>query len=470
MSTLTVFNQSVTDLLPARKPAPADRPAPPDRPEFDRQLKDAGERYTKPEQPVEKTPTVKPVDDAVKPEQPTTATETDTKVEPKPESNEPQTEQGEAVDTTESAPAENTPEPVAESDVPTDQPVVTEAATQAIVASAQAEALLVQQATTQSAETVTTQTTATDKPAEVQQNQQAQQVTAQSIQPEQTQTSTTPNHQASAEAAANLVTGPVQPQQQKTVQVVNTDTTTQNQASATTERIAVVSEARQQNDAQQSGTNDTAQQDQGAHKTNTQTVQTQTTQAFTPTASSVTAGIDIAVGVQPPVSGEAQVTSTGSTSQAAPNTQTQDASNTQLNTARIARGLQNAVQQKGGAVTLRLTPPEMGTVRIQLQMQNGTVTAQFHAETESTRTLLSQQMSQLRSSLEQQGLTVDRLGVQTMSQTSGSNLHNESQSDREGQANDGRSRGGFTRQGDNHPQQQNPDEPSLFDQELTTAA
>ncbi len=49
-------------------------------------------------------------------------------------------------------------------------------------------------------------------------------------------------------------------------------------------------------------------------------------------------------------------------------------------------GLQNAVQQRGGAVTLRLTPPEMGTVRIQLQIQSGTVNAQFHTETESAQT------------------------------------------------------------------------------------
>ena len=466
MSTLTVFNQTVTDLLPARKPAPAERPAPADRPEFDRQLKDAGERYTKPEQPADKTPTAKPVDETTNTEQPTTTTETDTKAEPQADPADVQSEQGDTTNTTEETPTENTSEPVTETEAPTDQLVATTTATQAAVATAQADALLAQQQAatqSQSTQTATTQTVVTDQNAQV---QQAQQVNTQPTPTEQT--SATPNQQA-AEAAANLVTGPVQSQQVKEAQAANADTAAQNQPSATTERLAVVAEARQQSNAQQSGTNDTAQQDPGALKANAQAVQTQTTQNFTATAPSANTGINIAASVQIPVAGEAQVTSTNASSQVTPNTQAQD-NNTQLNTARIERGLQNAVQQKGGAVTLRLTPPEMGTVRIQLQMHNGTVTAQFHAESESTRTLLSQQMSQLRSSLEQQGLTVDRLGVQTMNQTSGSNLHNESQSGREGQPNDGRSRGGFTRQGDSPPQQQNPDEPSLFDQELTTAA
>lgn len=474
MSTLTVFNQTVTDLLPARKPVPTARPESVDKPEFERQLKDAGERYSRPEQTVDKTTDVQPVDDAPAPEQATTTTETDTKVEPKQDANEPKTDQGEAVETTEdSAPTQSTSEPVAETEVPTEQPVATDAATQAAAAAAQAQALLAQQqAVDPSTQSTTAQPVVTDQTAQVQQGEQTQQVVTQSTQSAQS-TTQTPSQQAAEAAANQLATGPVQPQpqQQKDAQqLANTDTSTQDKPSATAERIAVVAEARQQSDAKQSGTNDSTQQDQGALKANSQAVQSQTTQNLTPTAQTTAANINVAASAPAPITGEAQVTSASPTAQAAPSTQTQDASNTQLNTARIARGLQNAVQQKGGAVTLRLTPPEMGMVRIQLQMQSGTVNAQFHAETESTRTLLSQQMSQLRSSLEQQGLTVDRLGVQTMNQTSGSNLHNESQSDRDGQPNDGRSRGGFTRQGDNQQQRQNPDEPSLFDQELTTAA
>jgi hypothetical protein len=109
-----------------------------------------------------------------------------------------------------------------------------------------------------------------------------------------------------------------------------------------------------------------------------------------------------------------------------------------LNGARVARGLRNAVQQGGGAVTLRLTPPDLGTVRVQLQIQGTSVAAQFHADNESARSLLNQQLSQLRRALEGQGLQVDRLTVQPMQNPS--NAGQTQQEPGHGQG-DGRSRG-----------------------------
>jgi len=85
-----------------------------------------------------------------------------------------------------------------------------------------------------------------------------------------------------------------------------------------------------------------------------------------------------------------------------------------LNTARLHRGLASAVKQNGGAVTLRLTPPEIGTVRIELQMSGTTLSAAFHTETASAMSLINRQLDQLRTSLETQGLNVDKVTVQTM--------------------------------------------------------
>ncbi|MEM6856067.1 MAG: flagellar hook-length control protein FliK, partial [Planctomycetota bacterium] len=121
-----------------------------------------------------------------------------------------------------------------------------------------------------------------------------------------------------------------------------------------------------------------------------------------------------------------------------------NAGNDALNAARLTRGLNNAVNQQGGSVTLRLTPPEMGTVRIQLNLQGTNVSAQFHAETDSAQRLLTQQLGQLRTSLESQGLNVERLGVQSISASSNSSsLQQQTNSDNpQSQANaDGRSRG-----------------------------
>ena len=104
------------------------------------------------------------------------------------------------------------------------------------------------------------------------------------------------------------------------------------------------------------------------------------------------------------------------------------------------------MNQKGGSVTLRLTPPEMGTVRIQLNLQGTKVSAQFHAETDSAQRLLTQQLGQLRTSLESQGLNVERLGVQAMNASSNSSgLQQQANGDSpQSQANsDGRSRGQF---------------------------
>lgn len=142
--------------------------------------------------------------------------------------------------------------------------------------------------------------------------------------------------------------------------------------------------------------------------------------------------------------------------QAQAQTAISSADNDSLNTARLTRGLANAVQQRGGAVTLRLTPPEMGTVRIQMQISGTSVSASFHAESSSAQTLLTNQLAQLRSSLESKGMSVDRLSVQplaaTTSSQNSSQAQNQSDSQQQGQpqqqsGNDGRSRGQYNGHG-----------------------
>jgi len=127
--------------------------------------------------------------------------------------------------------------------------------------------------------------------------------------------------------------------------------------------------------------------------------------------------------------------------------------NDSLNTARLTRGLANAVQQRGGAVTMRLTPPEMGTVRIQMQITGTNVSATFHAESASAQTLLTNQLAQLRSALESKGMSVDRLSVQPLAATASTNNANQSQNQSDAQqqdssqqqsAGDGRSRGQYS--------------------------
>ena len=85
------------------------------------------------------------------------------------------------------------------------------------------------------------------------------------------------------------------------------------------------------------------------------------------------------------------------------------------NAARIASGLQSLSNHRGGTVTVRLAPPQLGAVRIQLQLQGAAVSAVLLTETASAGALLEQYLGQLRVALEVQGLSVERLNVHTMS-------------------------------------------------------
>ena len=139
----------------------------------------------------------------------------------------------------------------------------------------------------------------------------------------------------------------------------------------------------------------------------------------------------------------------------------------ELNGARLGRGLRSAVSQGGGAVTLRLTPEALGTVRVQLDMSGGRVAAHFQAETSAARDLLQQQLPQLRASLEAQGLSVDRLSAGPAGSSAGSSSGGSQDAgssrgqtgDANASANDGRSRGQHREQqpGDGQADRRGPD-------------
>ncbi len=116
-----------------------------------------------------------------------------------------------------------------------------------------------------------------------------------------------------------------------------------------------------------------------------------------------------------------------------------DSTPADANIGRVIRGMRGVVHQNGGAVTLRLSPPEMGIVRIEMQIDSGAVKALLHTEHEAARTLLNQQLGQLRHALEAHGLFVDKLGVQTMAQ--GSDTLTSDRDADQSAANDGRSQG-----------------------------
>ena len=78
----------------------------------------------------------------------------------------------------------------------------------------------------------------------------------------------------------------------------------------------------------------------------------------------------------------------------------------------MSRALQTAVNQRGGALTLRLQPPELGSLKIEMLVRDGVVNARFTAQADSVRNLLMDQMGHLRHALDKQGLVIDKLEVQ----------------------------------------------------------
>ncbi|WP_136604705.1 flagellar hook-length control protein FliK [Paenibacillus dokdonensis] len=70
------------------------------------------------------------------------------------------------------------------------------------------------------------------------------------------------------------------------------------------------------------------------------------------------------------------------------------------------------VKQQGmSEARITLYPENLGQVDVKLTMQNGQLVAQFTTEHAATKDLLEQQMSQLRSSLQTQGVQVEKLVV-----------------------------------------------------------
>ncbi len=96
--------------------------------------------------------------------------------------------------------------------------------------------------------------------------------------------------------------------------------------------------------------------------------------------------------------------------------------------AAASRGLMAAVQQKGGAVTVRLEPETLGSMRIRMELTGGVVRATFEVTTLEARDLLGSRLDSLRSALEAKGLGVERLQVQLTSAGQGGAANNDSSS------------------------------------------
>jgi len=77
---------------------------------------------------------------------------------------------------------------------------------------------------------------------------------------------------------------------------------------------------------------------------------------------------------------------------------------------RVARAFESAAE-RGGTVRLRLHPPELGSLRIELTVRDGRMNARLEAETEAARNLIVDNLPALRQRLAEHQIRVERFDV-----------------------------------------------------------
>jgi flagellar hook-length control protein FliK len=92
--------------------------------------------------------------------------------------------------------------------------------------------------------------------------------------------------------------------------------------------------------------------------------------------------------------------------QSSPESQFADA-----NHPRIVSGITGQMLPNGGTMQLRLDPPELGAIQVRVEMHNGVMTASFETSNDQASRLLSHSLGDLRSALEAQGVSVQKLQV-----------------------------------------------------------
>ena len=74
-------------------------------------------------------------------------------------------------------------------------------------------------------------------------------------------------------------------------------------------------------------------------------------------------------------------------------------------------GAIEAAERRGGAIRVRLSPPELGSLRIELAVKQGTLTATLETETSAARQVLLDNLPALRARLAEQEIRVEQFDV-----------------------------------------------------------
>lgn len=84
----------------------------------------------------------------------------------------------------------------------------------------------------------------------------------------------------------------------------------------------------------------------------------------------------------------------------------------QENHPRIVTAVRSEMIGGGGKMEIRLDPPELGALAVKIELRDGVMTAAFSTSSDEATRLLSHSLSQLKNTLETQGISVEKLQVQ----------------------------------------------------------
>jgi flagellar hook-length control protein FliK len=85
---------------------------------------------------------------------------------------------------------------------------------------------------------------------------------------------------------------------------------------------------------------------------------------------------------------------------------------------RVSKAIQTA-HERGGTLQLRLSPPELGTMRLELSIDNGAMTAALETENPVARQVLLDHLPSLRERLAEQNIRIERFDVDVRQDASG---------------------------------------------------
>lgn len=78
---------------------------------------------------------------------------------------------------------------------------------------------------------------------------------------------------------------------------------------------------------------------------------------------------------------------------------------------RIITGISGQLLPNGGSMHIRLDPPELGALHVRVEMRDGVMTAAFETSSDEATKVLSHSLGDLKTALEAQGVSVEKLHV-----------------------------------------------------------